>query len=234
MIDNQIFCFNCYGLYEKGLKKQVIQKYQCCDNPNILETAIQDICRNFFTIHMKFDDKPTYLENDEYQTNILFKRKKVHEPYKYLKKIYPKIKYTKIYDFILESIQFIQDSYKFKNKPFFKYTPYLYNYYQERNHEIPFIPNFIKNKDLILDEEVINKINEIYFKYSDTEGNIKELSKVKKSNINDKSVNDKYYYFNKSKNQYFKKTRYCQFENCIKIGNFRDSNNFVKNIVNTL
>ena len=35
---------------------------------------------------------------------------------------------------------------------------------------------------------------------------------------------NKYYYFNKSKNQYFKKIRYCQFNHCYKIGNFKDNN----------
>ena len=106
-VDNQVFCFNCFGLYQKGLKKQVIQKYQCCNQPDILETTIQDICRNCYSIHMKFDDRPTYLENDEYQTNTLYKSKKVHVPYKYLKSKFPEIKFEKIYDFILESIQYI-------------------------------------------------------------------------------------------------------------------------------
>ena len=32
-----------------------------------------------------------YLENDEYQTNILTKSKKVHVPYKYLRMNYPEI-----------------------------------------------------------------------------------------------------------------------------------------------
>ena len=48
------------------------------------------------------------------------KLKKAHNPYKYLKKNYPKIKDKKIYDFILESIQIIQDFYKLKRKPFTK------------------------------------------------------------------------------------------------------------------
>ena len=43
-VDNQVFCFNCYGLYESGVKK-TIYKNQCCDDPNILKTRIQNICR---------------------------------------------------------------------------------------------------------------------------------------------------------------------------------------------
>ena len=52
---------------------------------------------------------------------------------------------------------------------------------------------------------------------------------MKSNNIAKKPVNDdeilkKYYYFNKSKNQYFKKVRYCQFNHCYKIGNFKENN----------
>ena len=35
----------------------------------------------------------------------------------------------------------------------------------------------------------------------------------------------KYHYFNKSKNKYFKKIKYCQFNHCFKIGNFKDYTN---------
>ena len=35
-VDNQIFCFNCYGTYEKGIKKTIYQTYQCCETPNIV------------------------------------------------------------------------------------------------------------------------------------------------------------------------------------------------------
>ena len=101
-VDNQVFCFNCYGFYEKGVKKTIYQKYQCCDQPNILETPIQNICRNCGNIEMTFTDQPSFLENDEYQTNVLYKSKKVHVPYKYLKTKYPEIKFEKTYDFILE------------------------------------------------------------------------------------------------------------------------------------
>ena len=44
-VNNQVFCFNCYGLYEPGIKKKIFEKNQCCDDPNILKTRIQNICR---------------------------------------------------------------------------------------------------------------------------------------------------------------------------------------------
>ena len=37
---NQVFCFNCYSLYESGIKKKFFEKNQCCDDPNILKTKI--------------------------------------------------------------------------------------------------------------------------------------------------------------------------------------------------
>ena len=75
-IDNQIFCFNCYGIYEKGIKKVIYQKFECCDNPNILETPIQNICTNCGNTEMVYTEEPSFLENDEYQTNVLYKSKK--------------------------------------------------------------------------------------------------------------------------------------------------------------
>ena len=44
-VNNQVFCFNCYGLYESGIKKKTLEKNQCCNDPNIIKTPIQDICR---------------------------------------------------------------------------------------------------------------------------------------------------------------------------------------------
>ena len=180
---------------------------------------------------MTFTDQPSFLENDEYQTNVLYKSKKVHVPYKYLKTKYPEIKFEKIYDFILESIQYIHDFYKLKRKPYTKYAPYLYNFYQGKDSNIPIIQNFNENKELlILDKKIIDKLNELYIKYSDNK-NINNKSKnIKSNNINNKPVDhkeilNKYYnYFNKSKNQYFNKTRYCQFNKCYKIANFKDNN----------
>ena len=142
---------------------------------------------------------------------------------------FQKLDLKKIYDFILESIRYIQDFYKLKRKPYTRYVPYLHNFYQEKDSNIPIIQNFKENKDLILDQKTIDKLNELYIKYSDSKKIINESKNIKSDNINIKPVDDeeilnKYYYFNKSKNQYFKKTRYCQFNNCYKISNFKDNN----------
>ena len=110
----------------------------------------------------------------------------------------------------MESIQFIQDFYKLKRKPFEKYVPYLYNFYQEKDLNIPIIKNFDKNKTLILDQKIIGKLNELYIKYSDSKKIFNKSKNIKSDNINIKPIDNKeilnnYYYFNKSKNQYFKK-----------------------------
>ena len=192
----------------------------------------EGICLTCSTIHQIFTNKLEFQENDAYQTNVLYKLKKVHNPYKYLKKNYPQIKDKKIYDFILESIQIIQDYYKLKRKPFTKYVPYLYNFYRENNNSLP---NLFKiDKDLILEKEIIDKLNELT--------NNKNKSKIIKEK-NDEIFDKKYYYFNKSKNNYFKKLRYCSYNDCLKIANFKDeltnkkyckthSNNDVININN--
>ena len=86
-------------------------------------------------------------------------------------KKYPQTKFERIYDFILESIQYIQDFYKLKRKPYTKYVPYLHNFYQEKDSNIPIIQNFNENKDLILDQKIIDKLNEFYIKYSDSKKN---------------------------------------------------------------
>ena len=44
---------------------------------NILFQDDYDICVNCYTIHEKFVDTPTYLENDEFQTNILYQSKNI-------------------------------------------------------------------------------------------------------------------------------------------------------------
>ena len=203
----------------------------CCDNPNI---SPDGICISCGTIHQIFTNKLDYQENDDYQTNVLYKFKKIHNPYKYLKKNYSEIKNEKIYDFILEAIQFIQNFYKLKRKPFTKYVPYLYNFYRENDKKIPEL--FKTEKNLILEKEIIDKLNELT--------NNKNKSKIIKQK-NDKTFDNKYYYFNKSKNDYFKKLRYCSFDNCYKIANFKDnstnkkyckthSNNDVVNINNKI
>ena len=220
--DDELFCFNCYSSFKKNrnISKPVqVNKYQCCDDVNILFQDDYDIRVNCYTIHEKFLDKPTYLENDEFQTNILYKQKKIYLPYKYLKKMYPQIKLTVIYDFIMESIDEIKNFYNLKERPFKTYVPYLYNYYQMKNKNTPIINSF--KKELYLEEELINKIKEIHKKYSDSDDN--ENSNIKELVIDDQPKN-KYYYFNKSKNKYLKIYKYCQFEDCLKIGNFKYNN----------
>ena len=123
----------------------------------------------------------------------------------------------------MESIDTIKNYCNLKERPFKKYTPYLYNYYQMKNKNIPIINSFKKEKDLFLEEELLNKINEIHNKYSDTVDDNEIETNIKKLVIDDQPTN-KYYYFNKSKNKYLKKTRYCKFEDCLKIGNFKYNN----------
>ena len=229
-IDNEVFCFNCYGSYEKGVKKTIYQTYQCCENPNIVFSNLYDICYQCGTLHEKITNELPYLENDQYQTNILHKSKKIHIPYKYLKKLFPEIKYEKIYDFILNSIQFIQDYYKLKRKPYTKYVPYLYNFYRENIPDIPIINHF-ENNNLILEKEIIDEL----YKLLNIKTNIIS-NYIKSNNINNKPINNedilkKFYYFNKSKNKYLKKTRYCQYDKCYKISNFKnekDNKNYCK------
>ena len=145
-----------------------------------------------------------YLENDEYQTNVLYKSKKVHIPYKYLKNNYPEIKFEKIYDFILKAIQFIQDYYKLKRKPFTKYVPHLYNFYQENIPNVPIINHF-QNNYLILEQEIIDKLYELLNIKTNIISNYIKSTNITKKPVNDDEISNKYYYFNKSKNQYFKK-----------------------------
>ena len=200
-------CLNCL------FTSPIIDKKSndCCNNPNI---SAEGICLTCSTIHQIFTNKLEFQENDSYQTNVLYKIKKVHNPYKYLKKNYPKIKDKKIYDFILESIQIIQDYYKLRRKPFTKYVPYLYNFYRENNNSLP---NLFKiDKDLILEKEIIDELNKLT--------NNKNKSKIIKPK-NDEIFDEKYYYFNKSKNNYFKKLRYCSYDDCHKIANFKDESN---------
>ena len=223
-IGNEIFCFNCHGLYEKGLKKPIYQSYQCCENPNIVFSNLYDICYQCGTLHEKILNEIPYLENDEYQTNILHKSKKVHMPYKYLKKQFPEIKYDKIYDFILNSINYIQDYYKLKRKPYTKYTASLYNFYRENIPNTPIIENF-QNKNLILEKKIIDALYKLLnLKTNNISNYIKSNNKYNKP-TDDEDILKKSYYFNKTKNKYFKKIRYCQYNKCFKIGNFKNEKN---------
>ena len=189
-VNNQVFCFNCYGLYESGIKKKIIYKNQCCDNPNILKTRIQNICINCGNIEIPIINEPSFLKNDEYQTNILYKSKKVHVPYKYIRSKFPEIKYEKIYNFILESMNHIQDFYKLKRKSYTKYVPYLYNFYQEKDNNIRILNNSNKNKDLILDKKFVDKLNELYIKHSDSKKVVNKSKNIEPNNINIKAIND--------------------------------------------
>ena len=198
-------CLNC--LFTSPITDK--KSDDCCDNPNI---SSKGICISCGTINQIYINKLEFQENDAYQTNVLYKIKKVHNPYKYLKKNYPQIKDKKIYDFILESIQIIQDFYKLKRKPFSKYVPYLYNFYRENDKSLPNI--FKTDKDLILEKEIINELNKLT--------NNKNKSKIIKQK-NDEIFDEKYYYSNKSKNDYFKKLKYCSFNDCLKIANFKDN-----------
>ena len=130
--------------------------------------------------------------------------------------------YTEIYDFIQNAIEFHKTPMKtYRRRPYAKYVPFLYNFYRLNKNNIPEIKHFNTNKDLILDQNIINKLYELL--------NIKpknnQISNIKPSNITKKPTTNKedlakYYYFNKSKNQYIKNKRYCQYTDCYKIGNF--------------
>ena len=190
----------------------------CCNNMNVSPNGI---CISCGTVHKIFTNKLDYKENDAYQTNALYKLKKVHNPYKYLKKNYPEIKNIRMYDFILESSQFIQDFYKLKRKPFGKYVPYLYNFYRENDKSIPIINKYKIDKKLILEKEILDKLNEL--------SNNKNTSEIISPKYDKNSTFDnKYDYFNESKHNYFKKLRYCSFENCFKIANFKDNSTNIK------
>ena len=224
--EDEFFCFNCFQSFikDENVTPERVNIYQCCENPNIHFGDLNDVCINCGTIHQKIINELPYLENDEYQT-VLHKSKKVHVPYKYLKFNYPEIKYEQIYDFILNSIQFIQNYYNLKRKPYTKYVPFLYNFYKHNKRDVPEIKHFNSLKDLILDQNIIDRLYELL----NTKPNNNQISNIKPNNITKKPTNNeeilkRYYYFNKSKNQYFKKKRFCQFNHCYKIGNFMEGN----------
>ena len=79
------------------------------------------------------------------------------------------------------------------------------NYYRENDKSLPDV--FKTDKDLILDKEIIDKLEELT-----NNKNKSKFIKEKKYKI----IDNKYYYFNKSKNEYFKKSRYCSYNDCIK------------------
>ena len=220
--ENEFFCFNCYQSFQKdeNTTPERVNIYQCCETPNIHFGDLNDVCVNCGTIHEKMINELPYLENDEYRT-VLHKSKKVHVPYQYLRMNFPEIVYTEIFDFIQNSIEFIKNHYNLSRRPYTKYVPFLYNFYKHNKKNIPNIQHFNTNKDLILDQTIIDRLYELL----DVKPNKNQISNIKPSNITKKPTNDKeilkrYYYFNKSKNQYFKKKRFCQFNHCYKVGNF--------------
>ena len=231
---DEFFCFNCFETYmiikeekekEKNYKPKKVNPYQCCETPDIHFGDLNDVCVICGSIHEKMINELPYLENDKYQTNVLTKSKKVHVPYKYLRMNYPEIIYTEIFDFIQNSIDFIKTHYNLSRRPYAKYVPFLYNFYRLNKNNIPEIKHFNTNKDLIVDKNILDRLYELL----DAKPNNNKISNIKPSNISKKPTNDEeilkiYYYFNKSKNQYFKKKRYCQFNHCYKVGNFMEGN----------
>ena len=223
-MEDEFFCFNCYQNFKKeeNTTQERVNPYQCCENPNIHFGDLNDVCINCGTIHQKMMNELNYMEDDEYQT-VLHKSKKVHVPYQYLRMNYPEIKYTEIFDFIQNAIDFIKNHYNLSRRPYSKYTPFLYNFYRLNKLNIPEIKHFNKNKDLIVDKNILDRLYELL----DAKPNKNQILNIKSSNISKKPTTNeedliKYYYFNKSKNQYFKKKRYCQFNHCYKIGNFQE------------
>ena len=90
-----------------------------------------------------------------------------------------------------------------------------------KNKNIPIINSFKKEKDLFLEKELLKKINEIHNKYSDS---VDEIETIIKELVIDDQPPNKYYFFSKSNNKYLKRYKYCQFDDCLKIGNFKYNN----------
>ena len=223
--EDEFFCFNCYQNFKKeeNTTPERVNPYQCCEKPDIHFGDLNDVCINCGTIHQKIVNELPYLENDEYQTNVLHKSKKVHVPYQYLRMNYPEIKYTEIFDFIQNAIDYVYKYYKYSRRPYSKYIPFLYNFYRLNKKNIPEIKHFTIKKDLILDKNIIDHLYQLLnVKPNNNQiSNIKPDNSTKKPTTNEEDLK-RYYYFNKSKNQYFKKKRYCQFNQCYKIGNFQE------------
>ena len=223
--DGEKFCFNCYQSFKKSEEKPVkINIYNCCENPNIIFGDENNICMSCGTIHQKIINETPYIEDDQYQTNVIYTAKKVHIPYKYLKKTYPEIEYERVYDFILNAIQIIQDEYKLKRKPFSKYVPILYNFYREHDPSLKVIEKF-KNNNIILEKEIIDKIYKLLYLDSNTNSNYIKTNEKDNKPDDDEKILKKYYYFNKTKNKYFKRNKYCKFYKCFKLGTYKNEKN---------
>ena len=227
VIDDEKFCFNCFQTFKKSEEKPIkikINKYNCCENPNIIFGDLNDICINCGSIHQKIVNELPYLEDDQYESNILYAAKKVHIPYKYLKKNFKEIKYERVYDFILNAIQIIQDHYKLKRKPYNKYVPVLYNFYRENDITIPVIEKF-KNNDIILEKEITDQLYKLLNIETNINSNYIKINEKDNKPVDDETILKKYYYFNKTKNKYFKRNKYCKYNKCFKIGNYKNEKN---------
>ena len=77
-VNEEYICLNC--LYSETINNE---SDDCCDNMNINRDGI---CISCGAIHQIFINELAFQENDAYQTNVLYKLKRVHNPYKYLKK----------------------------------------------------------------------------------------------------------------------------------------------------
>ena len=223
---DEFFCFNCFESFikDENTTPERVNIYQCCETPDIHFGDLNDVCVNCGTIHQKMLNELPYMEGDEYQT-VLHKSKKVHVPYQYLRMNFPEIVYTEIYDFIQNSIEFIKNHYNLSRRPYSKYVPFLYNFYKHNKKNIPNIQHFNSNKDLIVDKNIIDRLYELL----DAKPNKNKILNIKPNNFTKKPTTNeedlkRYYYFNKSKNQYFKKKKYCQFNSCHKIGNYKEFN----------
>ena len=72
VIDDEKFCFNCYQSFKKSEEKTIkINKYNCCENPNIIFGDLNDICISCGSIHQKIINETPYLEDDQYETNVM-------------------------------------------------------------------------------------------------------------------------------------------------------------------
>ena len=185
--EDNFFCFNCFESFikDENATPERANIYQCCENPNIHFGDLNDVCINCGSIHQKMINELPYMEGDEYQT-VLHKSKKVHVPYRYLKYNFPEIKYEEIYDFILNAIQFIQDYYNLKRKPYNKYTPFLYNFYKNNKPNIPNIPHFNNNINLILEQDIIDRLYDLL----NTNPNDIQIANIQPNNIINKPTND--------------------------------------------
>ena len=57
------------------MNPQIVNKYQCCQEPNIIFSDIFDICTSCGAIYQKFDNNSTYQEDDKFQ-DIYINQKK--------------------------------------------------------------------------------------------------------------------------------------------------------------